>query len=337
MSQPRELTYTAAALEAVVAEMRRQPELFTLGQIVGPISDSYYPGIGVLVEEFGEQRVRPTGIIERFVAGAGVGAALAGGRCLVDMSRSQFASLAYDEIFAKGGLWRYEHGSNGDMQLPVVFRMTCDTYGTHGAEHARILTGLFMSGIGLQVAVPSTPYDAKGLMATALRSNDPVVFMQHAQLFRKVGDVPEEEYTIPFGQAVVRRPGSDCTIVAVSYMVELALDAADLLAGEGVEVEVIDPRTLTPLDTGSIVSSVSKTGRLIVVDEDYQRCGVASEIGFQVQEEIFDLLEAPIGRVSNPNVPVPNAPSLKNVVLPSASKIVAAVKTALDYRRSNVA
>lgn len=327
----RNVTYTAAALEAIASEMRRQPELVIMGQIVGPHADSFYPGISALYREFGPRRVRPTGIIERFIAGASVGAALAGCRAIADMSRSQFASLAYDEIFAKGGLWRYEHGSNQDMQLPVVFRMTCDTYGPNGPEHSRILTGLFMSGIGLKVAVPSNPYDAKGLMISALRDNDPIVFMQHSQLFADTGPVPEEDFTVPFGQARIVREGSACTIVAVSYMVKLASQAAEQLAAEGIDVEVIDPRTLTPLDLDTIVQSVSKTHHLVVVDEDYERCGVGSEIGFQVQAVAFEALHSPVVRVGNPNVPVPNAPNLRAAVLPSVAKIKAAVKSCVHY------
>lgn len=329
----REITYAQAAIEAIAEEMRRDPTIFMMGQIVSEFADAFYPGIGAIAREFGHQRARPTGIIERFQAGAGVGAALAGCRPIIDMSRAAFSSLAYDEIFTKAGFWRYEHGNNGNMQVPVVFRMTYDSYGAAGAEHARALTGHYMRGIGLKVAVPTTPYDAKGLMRTAIRDDDPVVFMQHSRLFHDLGPVPEGEYTVPFGQATVVRSGGDCTVVAVGLMVKLALEAAERLQADGVEIEIIDPRTLTPLDLDTIVASVRKTHRLVVVDEDFARCGVGAEIGFQVQEAAFEALDAPVARVSNPNVPVPNARNLRELILPSPAKIADAVTSALAWSK----
>ena len=325
----REITYAAAALEGIAEEMRRDPAIFAMGQIVGEHANTYYPGIGALEKEFGRGRIRPTGIIERFIAGAGVGAALAGGRALIDMSRAAFSSLAFDEIFAKAGMWRYEHGNNGDMHMRVVYRMTYDSYMAAGAEHARALTGHFMRGVGLKVVIPTNAYDAKGLIKTALRDDDPVIFMQQRKLFDQKGSVPDEEYLVPFGQARVVREGTDCTVVAVGYMVNLATQAADKLAEQGISIEVIDPRTLVPLDIQTILSSVAKTRHLVVVDEDFQRCGVGAEIGFQVQEEAFDSLDGPVLRVSNPNVPVPNARHLRDVVLPTADKIVSAVTRSL--------
>ena len=322
-------TYAAAALEGIVEEMRLNPEIFTIGQIVGRHANTFYPGIGQLEEEFGRGRVRPAGIIERFIAGAGVGAALAGGRALVDMSRAAFSTLAFDEIFAKAGMWRYEHGSNGDMNMRVVYRMTYDSYEPAGAEHARVGTSHFMRGVGLKVAVPTTPSDAKGLIKTALRDDDPVVFMQHRKLFEAEGQVPDDEYLVPFGEANIVREGADCTVVAVGYMVQLASEAAIVLEEQGVGVEIIDPRTLVPLDLETILASVGKTRHLVVVDEDFQRCGVGAEIGFRVQEELFDTLAGPVRRVDNPNVPVPNARNLRGVVLPTSEKIVAAVTESL--------
>ncbi|MFQ5860867.1 MAG: alpha-ketoacid dehydrogenase subunit beta [Dehalococcoidia bacterium] len=330
----QELTYTEAVVEAIAEEMRRDPLVFIIGQTLTPFDDVYYPGISKLAREFGRERVHVTGIVERFEAGAGVGAALAGYRPIVDLATSSFASLAYDEVFAKAGLWRYEHGGNGDMRLPVVFRMSFSSYGSGGAEHVRARTADYMHGVGLMVVVPSNPYDAKGLMKTAIRDDNPVVFMDHSNLFQEMAAIPDEEYLVPFGEAVVLREGDACTIVATGYQVKLSLQAAEQLQREGTPVEVIDLRTLIPLDLDTVLVSVRKTGRLVVVDEDVIRCGVGAEIGFQVQEALFGALKAPIQRVGNPNLPTPASPKLIRAVMPSPEKIVAAVRKTLASVRA---
>lgn len=327
----RELTMQEAAMEAIAEEMRRDPMVFMIGQTVSEWDDHYNPGVSKLNQEFGRQRMRPTAIVEKFEAGAGVGAALAGGRPIVDLSTAAFGVLAYDEIFAKAGLWMYEHGRNGGMQMPVVFRLPYTSYGTSGAEHQRSPLATYMHGIGFRVVVPSTPYDTKGLLKTAIRDDDPVVFMEPRSLARVKGPVPEEEYLLPYGQAVVRREGTDCTVVAVGYQVSMALEAAEALASQGISVEVIDPLTLVPLDIEAIIRSVRKTGRLVETDEDFIRCGVGAEVGFLVQELAFDALKAPMQRVA-PRAPSPASPVLNREVMPSAEKIAEATRRAVYYQ-----
>lgn len=328
----REITMQEATLEAIAEEMRRDPMVFMIGQTVSEWDEHYNPGIRKLNEEFGRQRLRPTGIIERFEAGAGVGAALAGARPIVDLFTAAFGVLAYDEIFAKAGLWMYEHGRNGGMNIPVVFRAPYTSYGTSGAEHSRSPLATYMHGVGFKLVVPSTPYAAKGLMKTAIRDNDPVIFMEPRPLAMVRGPVPEEEYLLPFGEAEVVREGTDCTVVAVGYQVKMALEAAEILAAEGISVEVIDPRTLIPLDIDTIVKSVRKTGRLVETDEDFIRCGVGAEIGFQVQERAFEALKAPMARVA-PRAPSPASPVLNREVMPSPEKIADAVRRTVSYQQ----
>ena len=322
---PREITFAQAINEALREEMRRDERVYLIGESVGANDYHMDPTVAGIAKEFGDARARETGIIEPYIGGSVVGAALAGMRPVADYMNADYATLAYDEIFAKGGLWRYEHGGNGDMGIPLVWRMTIGSYGRGGAEHSRTPTALFMHGIGFKLVVPSNAYDAKGLLKTAIRDDNPVVFMEPRALYRDRAEVPEDDYTVPFGVASVRRQGSDCTIVAVGFQVKLALQAAAKLAEQGVEVEVIDPRTLIPLDIDTIVGSVRKTGRLVVVDEDVVRCGVHAEIAFQVQEAAFSSLKAPIQRVGNPNLPIPVSPVLNREILPSADKIAAAV------------
>ncbi len=326
---PREITYGQAINEALREEMRRDERVYIIGEAVGASDYHMSPTTSGLAKEFGDARARETGIIEPYIGGSVVGAALAGMRPVADFMNADYATLAYDEIFAKGGLWRYEHGGNGDMRIPLVWRMTVGSYGTGAAEHSRTPTGLFMQGIGIKLAIPSTPYDAKGMLKTAIRDDNPVVFMEPRSLYRDRGPVPEEDYTVPFGVASLRREGSACTIVAVGYQVKLALQAARRLAEEGIEVEVIDPRTLIPLDLETILISVRKTGRLVLVDEGTFRCGVHAEIAFQVQEAAFSALKSPILRVGNPNLPVPASPVLNREILPSPDKIGAAVRQTL--------
>lgn len=327
----RELTMQEGVMEAIAEEMRRDPMVFMMGQTVSEWDDHYNPGVSKLNKEFGRQRMRPTGIIELFEGSAGVGAALAGGRPIVDLFTAAFGSLAYDAVFAKAGLWMYEHGRNGGMVMPVVFRAPYTSYGTSGAEHSRSPLATYMHGPGLKVVVPSTPYDAKGLIKTAIRDDNPIVFMEPRPLANVKGPVPEEEYLLPFGQAQVVREGSDCTVVALGYQVKMALEVAEALAGQGISLEVIDPRSLVPLDIETIIQSVRKTGRFVEVDEDFIRCGVGAEVGFQVQELAFDALKAPMQRVA-PRAPSPASPVLNREVMPSPEKIVEAVQRAVYYQ-----
>jgi pyruvate dehydrogenase E1 component beta subunit len=323
-----------ATIEAIAEEMRRDPMVFMLGQTVGEFDEQYNPGMAKLNAEFGRKRMRPTAIVEKFEAGAGVGAALAGGRPIVDLTTAAFGVLAYDEIFAKAGLWMYEHGRNNGMKMPVVFRAPYTSYGSAGAEHSRSPLATYMHGLGFKLVIPSSPYATKGLLKTAIRDDDPVIFMEPRPLAMRRGPVPEEDYTLPFGQAEIVREGTDCTVVAVGYQLGMALEAAELLAKEGVSVEVIDPRTLIPLDMATIVQSVRKTGRLVETDEDFVRCGVGAEIAFQVQEQALDSLKAPIQRVA-PRAPSPASPVLNREVMPSTEKITEAIRRTLTYQRQD--
>jgi pyruvate/2-oxoglutarate/acetoin dehydrogenase E1 component len=280
------------------------------------------------MEEFGENRVRETGIIENMLAGGSAGAAMVGMRPVVDFMSADFMFPAWNEIF-QAGLWRSGHGGADNLSVPVVYMASIRSYGSGGFSHTRAPIANIWHGPGLKLVLPTTAYDTKGLLKTAIRDDNPVVFLTHVLLNRVKGPVPEEEYLIPFGKAEIRREGKDVSIVAVSYMVNLALEAAEDLAEEGISVEVIDPRTLEPLDFNTISDSVAKTGRLVVVDGDYIRCGVGAEIAFQVQEKLFSSLKAPVQRLGNPNIPVPVARSLMNTVMPTREKIAAAVRNIL--------
>lgn len=331
----RQLTMQQAVLEAISEEMRRDAAVFVMGQTVNEFDDWCNPGISALVREFGAERLRATPLVERFEAGAGVGAALAGARPIIDLVTGAFSTLAHDEI-AKAGLWCYEHGRNGGMSIPIVFRIPYSAYGTSGPEHSRAPLATYMHMPGLKVVVPSNQYDAKGLLKTAIRDDDPVIFMEPGVAWGRRqfanASVPEEEYLIPFGQAAVVREGTDCTVAAVGFQVSMAVEAAELLADRDISIEVIDLRTLEPLDIATVVASVQKTGHLVECDEDFIRCGIGAELGFQVQELAFDALRAPVARIA-PRVPAPASPVLNREVMPSAQRIVEAVLKAVGYQK----
>lgn len=322
----REITMADAIQEAIAEEMKRDERVYTIGYAVGPHAGAITRPLTSIYDEFGPERVRETGIIEPMIAGSSVGAALAGMRPIADFSTVDFMFPALTEILGFAGMWRYEHGAADHMTIPVVFRGAIRTYGGGGAEHSRVAIALFWHAPGLKLAIPSTPYDAKGLMKTAIRDDNPVVFLEPARLYQVKGPVPQEEYLVPFGQANIRREGKDVTIVAIGYMVTLSLQAAEALEKEGIQAEVIDLRTLEPLDLGTILGSVQKTGRLVEVDEDHMRCGVGAEIAFQVQEQIFRSLKGPVKRVANLNRPHPVNLGLINYVMPTKEKIMAAAK-----------
>jgi pyruvate/2-oxoglutarate/acetoin dehydrogenase E1 component len=323
----RSLTMARAMNEGLREEMRRDPSVYMVGLGLYPSSaDAATAG---LVDEFGELRVRSAPNSETVIAGSCVGAALAGMRPVAELHLADFAFNALDEILSKAGKWRYTHGANDGMTLPIVFLQGIGGYVSGAAEHSQSPLGLYWHSPGLKIAVPSTPHDAKGLLKTAVRDDNPVLFFTHKLLIGEQGPVPDDDYLVPFGVAEIRREGDDVTVVATSYMVTLALEAAESMARRGVSVEVVDPRTLEPLDIEAIVESVCKTGRLVVVDEDTVRCSVGAEIGAQVMERAFEALRAPVGRVGNPNLPVPYSPPLEAAVLPSAAKIEAAIMATL--------
>lgn len=323
----RSLTMARAMNEALREEMRRDPSVYVVGL-------GLYPSAGEgattgLVDEFGETRVRTAPMSETVIAGSCVGAALVGMRPVAELHLADFAFNALDEILSKAGKWRYTHGANDAMTLPIVFLEGIGGYVSAASEHSQSPLGLYWHSPGLKIAVPTTPYNAKGLLKTAVRDDNPVLFFTHKLLADEEGPVPEDEYLVPFGVAEIRQEGDDVTVVATSYMVTLALQAAENLASRGVSVEVVDPRTLEPLDIDAIVVSVRKTGHLVVVDEDTERCGVGAEIGAQVMERAFGALRAPVRRVSNPNLPIPYSPPLEETVLPSPATIEASILSTL--------
>lgn len=316
------LRYREAINEALFEEMQRDEKVFIVGEDVQAGSFGNTAG---LVQTFGLKRVRDTPLAETAVAGAAVGSAMAGYRPIADMMFGDFMFIAGDEIFIKAAKWRFLHG--GKVDLPMVFMAAIGGYARIGAEHSQSPESVVMHTPGLKLVVPSTPYDAKGLLKTAIRDNNPVVFFYHKRLLGLKGEVPEEEYLIPFGQADIKREGTDVTIVATSQMVHLSLAVAKELE-EKISIEVIDPRTLEPLDIDTITESVKKTGRLIVVDEDTERCGVTSEIITQVIENAFDYLDAPPQRVAAANYPIPGG-FMEDYILPQPKDIVTAVETVM--------
>lgn len=315
----REITLIHAIREAFVQEMRRDETVFIMGESV---RGGVYPHTEGLIDEFGPDRVMDTPIAETGIVGAGVGAAMAGYRPVVDLMYADFMYIAGDETFLKAAMWHFTHG--GKVNVLLVIMAGAGAGLMLGNEHSRMPTAMALHHPGLKVVVPSTPYDAKGLMATAIRDNNPVIYLWHKNQFMKKGHVPEEEYTIPFGVAEVRREGADVTVVAMSKVLDYALDVAEELEAEGVSVEVIDPRTLEPLDLDTILESVEKTMRLVVVDEDTERCGFGAELSAQVMEKGFDFLDAPVARVCSANYPIAGG-YVEQYLLPDAAKIKAAI------------
>jgi len=320
----REITFSEAINEGLREEMARDPMVVTLGEDIAVIGGNFGVTKGLL-EEFGPERVRDTPISEDAIVGLSLGASMVGVRPVAEIMFSTFLGCCMEELSNQVGAIRYMNG--GQITTPVVIR-TCNSLGRSGAaQHSGRNEAWIMHTPGIKIAIPSTPYDAKGLLKTAIRAEDPVVFFEHALLYYGAkGPVPEEDYTIPFGVADVKREGSDVTIVAYQMMVHKALEAAGILSKEGIEVEVVDPRTLVPLDVDTIVASVKKTNRLIIASEECGRAGVNGEIAFRVIEEAFDYLDAPIVRVTAANVPVPFSPPLEEFMMPKVEDIVEAAR-----------
>ncbi len=315
-----EKLYGQAMSEALSEEMERDEKVFIVGESVrsGGIARAYTG----FYEKFGADRILDTPISETGVAGAGIGAALCGYRPVVDLMFADFIFVAGDEIFLKAPQWHFLHG--GKVTMPVTFLGAVGGGLKLANEHSKTPLAPLLHFPGIKVVFPSTPYDAKGLLKTAIRDNNPVFFLWHKALSFSAGEVPDGEYTIPFGVADVKKEGSDVTVVAAGMMVHYALKVAADLEGQ-ISVEVIDPRSYEPLDLNTILKSVEKTGRLVIADEDTERCGFAAELGFQVMEKAFDLLDAPIKRVCSPNYPIPGG-YVEAAYLPNPDKIAAAVK-----------
>jgi pyruvate/2-oxoglutarate/acetoin dehydrogenase E1 component len=315
----RIISYAEAGVEALREEMRLNSNILYMGQGIGPRGGNFQQSRG-LWKEFGEQRVRDTPIAERGQTGLGIGAALAGSHPVVDIVFLDFVLEAICEIIQQASTIHYI--SNGTIKVPVVVRAAGGGVRSTGPHHSHTFYSFFMHIPGLKVALPSTPYDVKGLLKTALRDENPVVFIEHKGLYSTTGHVPDEEYFIPFGKAVVRRPGEHVTLVALSLMVNKALQAAALLEKEGISVEVIDPRTLAPFDKETILTSVAKTGKLVILDEAYAACGVSAEIAAVVAGEALYDLDAPIHRICCLPAPHAFSPSLDNYLIPSVDRVV---------------
>jgi pyruvate/2-oxoglutarate/acetoin dehydrogenase E1 component len=297
----REITYWQAINEAISEEMERDEKVFVIGEGVqqSPFMITYG-----LVDKFGPDRIMDAPLSETAIAGAAVGSAMAGYRPICDFNIIDFMYCAADEVLLKAAQQYFIHA--GTVNAPVVFTGIAGAGSGAGPEHSHIPAALIMAHPGLKLALPSGPYDAKGLMKTAIRDNNPVVYMFHKRMMGMKEHVPEEEYLIPFGKADIKREGTDLTVLATSSMVHMALESAEKLQDK-MSVEVIDPRTLEPFDLDTVLTSLEKTNRLLIVDEDTERCGVGAEIGMQVMEQAFDLLDAPVKRVCARNMPIAGA------------------------------
>lgn len=320
------IMYRQALNEALKEEMRRDPNVFVIGEEVAEYQGAYRVTEGLL-QEFGERRVVDTPISEEAIAGIGNGAAMAGLRPVVEMMTVNFALLAMDQIVNHASKLRYMSG--GQLKIPLTIRAPQGAGMQLGAQHSQNLESWFMHVPGLKVVAAGTPYDAKGLLKSAIRDDNPVIFLEHELLYTTKGEVPDEDYTIPLGKADVKREGRDITIITYLRMVAVSLAAANALAAEGIDAEVIDLRTLRPMDTEALIKSLKKTHHAVVVEEDWPTCGAGSEIIAQLQEMAFDYLDAPILRVASEDVPMPYSKNLERSALPDETKVAEAVRKTL--------
>lgn len=321
------MSFREALNQAMSEEMQRDPNVLLMGEEVGYYNGAYKVSQGMLAR-FGEKRVIDTPIAECGFVGIGVGAAMVGLRPIVELMTFNFSLVAIDQIINSAA--KIHQMSAGQFKVPMVIRGAGGAAHQLGAQHSNCFEAVYCNTPGLKVVMPSTPADAKGLLKTAIRDDDPVVFIEAELLYGESGEVPEGEYLIPLGKGDIKRPGKDCTIVAYSKMVGLALQAAKELEKEGIDVEVVDPRTLRPLDEDLIFSSVRKTNRLVIVQEATPHSSFGGEIAYRVQKHCFDDLDAPIERVASEDVPVPYALNLESIVLPDVARVVAAVKRTLE-------
>jgi len=320
----RELSFSDAIREAMVEEMRRDPAVFLMGEDVGVFNGVWGVSHDMLAE-FGPERVRDTPISEIAIIGAGLGAAMMGMRPIVEIMFGDFLMCAGDQIVNQVAKARFMSG--GKANVPLTIRVTSGAPGSAAAQHSQSPEAWFMNVPGLKLVTPATPSDAKGLLKAAMRGEDPVIFFEPKMLYADKGPVPEDpDFTVPLGKASVAREGTDVTVIAVGIMVKKALAAAEQLAREGISVEVVDPRTLVPLDKETLIASVAKTSRAVVVHEAHVRGGPGAEIAAMLAEEAIEYLDGPIMRVGAKNVPLPYSPVLENFVLPDVVDIVEAVK-----------
>jgi pyruvate dehydrogenase E1 component beta subunit len=324
----REIQFREALREAMSEEMRRDDKIFLMGEEVAEYNGAYKVSQGML-DEFGEDRVLDTPISELGFAGLGVGAAMNGLRPIIEFMTFNFSLVAIDQII--NGAAKMMSMSGGQFPVPIVFRGPTGNAGMLSSQHSQNFENWYANTPGLKVVIPSNPYDAKGLLKTSIRDDDPVIFMESELMYGDKGQVPENEYTIPIGEADVVKEGNDVTLVSVGKMMKLANEVAALMAKENVSVEVIDLRTVRPIDYQKIVDSVKKTNRLVIVEETWPLASITTEVAFHIQKHAFDYLDAPVTRVNSMDVPLPYAPTLIEAILPSVKRTVDAIN-AVMYR-----
>ncbi len=320
-----EITFAKAINDAMSLEMERDPKIYIAGEDV--THGGAFRATAGLVDKFGKKRVRDTPISESAIIGSAVGAAACGLRPIVELMFVDFIGVCLDQLFNQAAKMKYMFG--GKAKLPIVMRSNCGAGVSAAAQHSQSLEALFMHIPGLKVVFPSTPIDAKGLMISAIRDDNPVVFLEHKMLIFTQGEVPEGDFQIPFGEADIKREGEDVTVVATGAMVPLALGLAEKLSTDGISVEVVDPRTLSPLDEETILESVKKTNHLVIVHEEVKFAGSGAEIAAIVAEKALDFLDGPIVRVGAPFTPVPFSPVLEKEYIPSEEKVMEAINMAL--------
>lgn len=320
------ISYARAIREALAEELERDETVFIMGQDVGAYGGAFGITKG-LQARFGDRRVFDTPISETLIVGGGVGAAITGLRPVVELQYADFVAIAMDEIFNKAAKWRYMHGSL--FTVPLVIRAPGGAANGGGPEHSQSPEALFTSAAGLHVVTPATPADAKGLLKSAIRSDNPVLFIEHKALYGLKGEVPEGEHLVEIGKADIKREGSDVTVVAWTTLLHRSLEAAQLLAAEGISVEVIDPRGIRPLDLDVIIKSVRKTGRLVIAHEAPKPGGAGAELAALIAEEAMDYLAAPIRRVAGADIPMPQNSNLEKYAIPGTDAVLAAIRSVL--------
>ncbi len=323
----RILTYSQAINEALDQEMARDKSVFVMGEDVAIYGGAYGVTRGLL-DKYGEERIRDTGISEGAIVGAAVGAAMTGMRPVAEIMYVDFMTLVMDQLCNQAAKLRYMFG--GKIKVPLVIRTEGGAGRTLGAHHSQSLESWFMHIPGIKLVMPATPYDAKGLLLSSIRDDNPVVYIEHKMLYNSKGPVPEDDYTIPIGKARIARPCKDVTVLSYSRQVLFCQEAAEELAGQGIDVEIIDLRTLLPLDVETIVESVRKTNRVVIVEEDTITGGAGAEIGMRVMEEAFDHLDAPVKRVAGADVPMPKSSALEALAIPSKQTIIEGITEVLQ-------
>lgn len=324
----REIQFREALREAMQEEMRRDPAVYLMGEEVAQYNGAYKVSQGML-DEFGPERIIDTPIAELGFAGIGVGSAMNGLRPVIEFMTFNFSLVAIDQVINSAA--KVMSMSGGQYGCPIVFRGPTGNAGMLSSQHSQNFENWYANTAGLKVVVPSNPYDAKGLLKTAIRDNDPVIFMESELMYGDKADVPVEEYLIPIGKADVKRQGTDVTLVSFGKMMKVALAAADELAKDNISAEVVDLRSVRPIDYHTVVESVKKTNRMVVIEEAWPLASISAEIAYHVQRYAFDYLDAPVSRVTNRDVPLPYAPTLIEAILPSVDRTIKAVKSVL-YR-----